>query len=171
MAQTGLSQDEMMRAAARRLVSTWPPLSEHQRNRLRALLMPVVSRADLQKVRDIHYKYLVDNPSASRVYAIKDLGDRFKIGLTSGPSGYRLRTLQTGNAETLEAVWLMPGGRDLELRLHRAMDSRRIRGEWFSQASDVRHELDVLAYEMCREGPCPACKTGVWTSIGTLRRA
>jgi hypothetical protein len=63
------------------------------------------------------------------VYFIR-AGNAVKIGRTTNLSG-RLKALATGSAVPLEVLAAVPGGRELEARLHRRWRHLHLRGEWF----------------------------------------
>lgn len=64
--------------------------------------------------------YFVHNPSASAV----------KIGYSADP-WRRLGDLLTGSVSPLHLIGAIPGGRDVEARLHREFWLSRISREWF----------------------------------------
>lgn len=65
------------------------------------------------------------------VYFIQAVeSERVKIGSAFDPHK-RLAILQTGSPERLELLGYIPGGRSLEVELHRELRSQRLHGEWF----------------------------------------
>lgn len=80
------------------------------------------------------------------VYFIRCLGTSFvKIGYCNdGPEALskRLHSLQTGNALALIPIGRIPGDYETEKRLHKALSSRRMVGEWF--ALDVVDMAELL---------------------------
>ncbi|MFF4090377.1 GIY-YIG nuclease family protein [Streptomyces nigra] len=54
-----------------------------------------------------------------------------KIGMTTNLTK-RLRDIQRMSPVPLAALWTTPGGRELEVRLHRHFASLRSHGEWFT---------------------------------------
>lgn len=67
----------------------------------------------------------------------------FKIGLAWDPQR-RLQQLQVGSPLELELLRYSRGDKALELRLHRALEPWRIRGEWFDltrESADVAERL------------------------------
>jgi hypothetical protein len=83
------------------------------------------------------------------VYFIR-AGDAIKIGRT-GNMAARLRSLATASAVALELLATMPGGRQVEARLHRQWRHLHIRGEWF------RADEELLRYirEQAAGSPAP----------------
>jgi Meiotically up-regulated gene 113 len=63
------------------------------------------------------------------VYFVR-AGDAIKIGRTANLAA-RLRALATASAVPLELLAAVPGGRELEARLHRRWRHLHLRGEWF----------------------------------------
>src|SRR5437764_15150765 len=57
-------------------------------------------------------------------------GDAVKIGTTRNLERRR-RSLATGSAEELQLLGSLPGGADLEQRLHERFERFHVRGEWF----------------------------------------
>jgi Meiotically up-regulated gene 113 len=77
-------------------------------------------------------------PAGEVVYFVR-AGDAIKIGRTAH-LGARLRALATASAVPLELLAVVPGGRQLEARLHRRWRHLRLRGEWFrADEALVRH--------------------------------
>lgn len=67
----------------------------------------------------------------SSVYFIREHPDGFiKIGVARDAAG-RMKSLQTASARDLRLLGTIPGGRDVELRLHERFAGERVRGEWF----------------------------------------
>ncbi|MFC9497612.1 GIY-YIG nuclease family protein [Streptomyces sp. NPDC056982] len=68
---------------------------------------------------------------SGQVYAIRDRKTRHvKIGLSIDPEK-RLSSLRTGSPTGMDLLWVGPGGRPLERRLHSRFSDRHVRGEWF----------------------------------------
>lgn len=57
-------------------------------------------------------------------------GTVVKIGTTTQPER-RLRSIQGMSPLPLEMIWSVPGGYELESRLHAAFADHRVHGEWF----------------------------------------
>jgi hypothetical protein len=79
------------------------------------------------------------------LYCISDNQGRCKFGYSKDPHS-RLRSLQTGNSNSLELVYSISvdvvGIQLLESQLHREIGShRRLKGEWFSIESSIAREL------------------------------
>jgi hypothetical protein len=64
------------------------------------------------------------------------VGGRIKIGW-SKKVGTRIAQLQTGNAEPIELLGVLPGGRFHERRLHQQFAAARLSGEWFAATPDL----------------------------------
>lgn len=61
-----------------------------------------------------------------------------KIGTTIDVK-HRLAALQCGSPVPLTVLWLTPGGRAVEARLHSVYAAQRAHGEWFAlRPSDIR---------------------------------
>lgn len=96
-------------------------------------------------------------PPASYVYFVKQLRTRpslIKIGITTDLKG-RLRDLRGGSGLDLELIAAVPGGRDLERRLHEEFADLRKRGEWFENHADLRARADELWREAREEHRVP----------------
>lgn len=65
------------------------------------------------------------------VYCIRSECGAVKVGVTNDVKK-RLRYLQTGSAQRLELVGVLPGGDEVERDLHERFSDKRTRGEWFS---------------------------------------
>lgn len=69
-----------------------------------------------------------------------------KVGTTLGSSAkYRMAELQTGNAETLYLLGVVPGGVELEREIHARLADHRMRGEWFKPTAEVMEVLKEYA--------------------------
>lgn len=76
------------------------------------------------------------------VYFIED-GDAVKIGYTKDKNpDKRLRALQTANPRKLRVLGFIPGGVEVENRIHSELASYRLEGEWFELCRPV---LDHVA--------------------------
>jgi hypothetical protein len=76
-------------------------------------------------------------PPTIWLYAIQaGEGGPVKIGVTNSP-GQRLRTLQTGNAETLRGIAAWRGHGFEEGQLHEEYAYARMRGEWFRPVPEL----------------------------------
>lgn len=65
------------------------------------------------------------------VYVIQAMGtNRIKIGFSVEPDK-RIKELRTGSAQSLQILAKLPGTRETEKRLHRALAEYRQGGEWF----------------------------------------
>jgi hypothetical protein len=78
------------------------------------------------------------------VYAVVQ-GDRgpIKFGFTSN-MGKRLAALQTANPMRLRVVWVKPGTKSKEKRIHKKLERYALTGEWFRPDKKV---LDVVIKE------------------------
>lgn len=87
------------------------------------------------------------------VYAVQGSpGTPVKIGRSTNPLK-RLRTLQTGSADTLDLLHVFPGHQDIERELHQRFAQWRHRDEWFGGENlDVMLEiLDAIAHYLIRD--------------------
>lgn len=67
------------------------------------------------------------------VYVIQgDEGTPIKVGLSEDPPA-RLKTLQTGNPQTLRLLYVIPGGHAIEAALHRRLEGSQVLGEWYGE--------------------------------------
>ncbi len=79
----------------------------------------------------------VDVSDDSYVYFVQAAsGGPIKIGISNDPLG-RLAQLQTGHPGALVILAVVPGGRQLELDLHKKFAKHRIHGEWFSPTPEL----------------------------------
>lgn len=81
------------------------------------------------------------------VYFVR-AGDYVKIGLAKDPEK-RLVDLQVSNAEYLDLVHIIPGGRELESYYHEAFKHHHVRGEWF-EYEPVMAELPYIELGIAR---------------------
>jgi len=80
------------------------------------------------------------------VYFIQEnLLGRVKVGFTANYP-VRMKALQTGSADKLNLLVIIPAGRDVEAQFHKQVSADRIRGEWFS--GDKLNMLLAKAYNM-----------------------
>jgi hypothetical protein len=78
----------------------------------------------------------------SAVYFIR-IGKFIKIGFTTNLAG-RLKSFRTGTAESITVLLTIPGGRDLERRLHKLFHADRITGtEFFHDQWDICNFIDL----------------------------
>jgi hypothetical protein len=70
------------------------------------------------------------SPRAGEVVYFVRAGNAIKIGRTTNLPG-RLKALATASAVPLELLAAVPGGRELEARLHHRWRHLHLRGEWF----------------------------------------
>ena len=71
------------------------------------------------------------------IYAIEDEQRRIKIGWARNASR-RLAILQTGNADELRLVGVIPGTVANERIIHELLVTDRLRGEWYRDSPDLR---------------------------------
>jgi hypothetical protein len=80
----------------------------------------------------------------SVVYFIQAGSDgAIKIGFAKNLAN-RLRSLRGGNAAPLRVLATVPGGRELEVRIHKALHKNRLRLEWFEPTTEIK-ALALLA--------------------------
>lgn len=76
------------------------------------------------------------------VYFITD-GEYVKIGKADNPF-QRLKDLQVSNVKILKIICLIPGGSEMEQRLHRYFSDCKIRGEWFTTNDFMLEFIDMM---------------------------
>lgn len=80
-----------------------------------------------------------------KIYVISARGtDFYKIGQTSANVQTRFDELQTGCPYKLEIELKMPGGEDVERRLHQHFADQRHRGEWFEFQQLPRQQIRAI---------------------------
>lgn len=78
------------------------------------------------------------------VYFIED-GDAVKIGYTKDKNPEkRLRALQTANPRKLRLLGFIPGGVEVESRIHSELAHHRLEGEWFELCRPVLDHVALL---------------------------
>jgi hypothetical protein len=77
--------------------------------------------------------------STHRVYFVlaKSL-DMVKIGYSTTHPDSRLAGIRTGCPVEIERLAVIPGGRALELALHKRFETYRVCGEWFRYAPEIQ---------------------------------
>jgi hypothetical protein len=76
------------------------------------------------------------------IYFIECAG-RIKIGYTKDVAD-RIKGLSTGSAHDLRLLCSFEGSVDFERAIHRRLKTRRLRGEWFEDCTEVRELMDLL---------------------------
>lgn len=79
------------------------------------------------------YVYFIGNEHAGPI----------KVGFSTKPS-YRLRTIQTGQAQPMSLLVLMQGSRFVESRLHQYLSDLQEHGEWFRRDDPLISFLQLL---------------------------
>lgn len=98
-------------------------------------------REHLADVRPPMKKVVRASDSVGFVYVLRDSAtNRLKIGTSKHPSS-RIAHLQRMCSNELELVHLLPGGRELETEMHRALVDSRLHGEWFEADENVLNYL------------------------------
>lgn len=69
-------------------------------------------------------------PKGSWVYFVADTAARVKIGFSKTPL-HRLQQIQQGTGMACRILGVLPGGRDVEEKIHTQFEHLRTRGEWF----------------------------------------
>jgi hypothetical protein len=83
----------------------------------------------------------------SGIYCIQAEESRaIKIGITSKAVTERILSLQTGNHEKLNIIWLYRGNRWSEKQIHEALEEYRIHDEWFDGNSAVHYFIKEELY-------------------------
>lgn len=89
----------------------------------------------------------------------RDSDGPIKIGYTAKPLA-RIAALQTGSAEKLTFLALVPGDESDEQRLHLAAADHRLGGEWFVDCADVRALIPGI--------PSPEPRGDEWISLARI---
>jgi hypothetical protein len=82
-------------------------------------------------VAEVNLKYQSTIGVPKVYFVINEQMTRLKIGTSVNPEK-RLRSIQTGNADTLVIYGTVLGDRHFEKQLHNELRKHRISGEWFS---------------------------------------
>lgn len=91
-----------------------------------------------------------NDASSCYVYVIgtRDVPDYpVKIGMTGAGVEKRLKGLQTGSPYRLEIIKVISTNKAAERRLHRALASHRLNGEWFKPVAEVMAAIAELEAE------------------------
>jgi hypothetical protein len=101
------------------------------------------------------YVTWVGGHAGSYVYFVQAGTDGpVKIGFTTSPS-LRLSAIQIGSAKRLRLVCAVPGGRCLEMALHKAFAGAQMSGEWFKPTPKLVAMMAELA-ETNKDGAGPS---------------
>lgn len=85
------------------------------------------------------------------IYFIKAVNSgAIKIGVSNDPRR-RLDTMQTGSAEPLELLGVLPGQFEEERRLHEMLKRHRIHGEWFRGDAELGAAVERLLRPSIKE--------------------
>lgn len=76
------------------------------------------------------------------VYFVRS-GDRIKIGYSCRPK-QRIASFAVHLPDEPELIGTVPGGRELEQRIHTVLDKYRTKGEWFRDCEDVRAVMSAV---------------------------
>lgn len=66
-----------------------------------------------------------------------------KIGYSSNVAK-RIKSLDTGSPDTLELIKVIPGGQEMEHKIHQFFDDIRVKGEWFQPDSKLLNYIEKL---------------------------
>lgn len=91
-----------------------------------------------------------DGHREAGVYAVRCTATGLvKIGVSRDVAG-RMRVLQAHSAPRLDLLLVIPGGHDVESKMHQRYADRRAHGEWFRlSAADLRElHREALAHEL-----------------------
>lgn len=105
-----------------------------------AVISFIVKRLPASMVGDME-EFFEEN-TEGYVYIIRCSG-RIKIGFTSKPE-HRMRVLRTACPYPIEPIAVFAGTRDMELFLHRALESMRRHGEWFEDDGNVKLLVEAI---------------------------
>ena len=81
-------------------------------------------------------------PNQDAVYFIEDSIERIKIGFSNDPQK-RLGELQTGSSNSLRLIGSIPGGKDLESKLHSDFAHLKLKNEWFHATQGLRGFIEI----------------------------
>jgi len=84
-----------------------------------------------------------ENLKSSKIYFIEDGRGYVKIGVSLDVDA-RLKSLQTGNSQTLSLVGTVRGSYDQEAYWHARFSDQHHRGEWFRIEDKLETFLDIL---------------------------
>lgn len=151
---SGMSEDDLIgdiaKAAGLGRLGRHPPGSPITQRRapLRgqaAINEAAKSRADFLRLpKETQYEGVV--------YFIQSVGGGpVKIGWSKQVTS-RLRGLQTGHAERLTILAVLPATKETERSIHRALPSHRLHGEWFAPSVEV---LALVEWAKNPIGPPP----------------
>ena len=76
------------------------------------------------------------------IYLLTNGSQHFKIGITKYSAEIRIKSLQTGNGDTISVVSEFESkyNNRIESALHQRYSSKRLKGEWFTlEVSDVNN--------------------------------
>lgn len=74
------------------------------------------------------------------------LENRIKVGISEDVT-QRVKTLECASGSAIQLLGSIPGGRDLEQAIHKRLQNRRLRGEWFVDCAEVREVVAALLAE------------------------
>lgn len=81
--------------------------------------------------------------TTTKVYFIQASSGEVKIGYARWPER-RLGELQMGHPGQMWLLCAVPGGRDLERKLHQEFASDHVRGEWFKYTKRMQDRIKQL---------------------------
>jgi hypothetical protein len=73
-----------------------------------------------------------------------------KIGTTTGWAETRMAAMQTGCPQKLRFLCYVPGGPDVEARLHGRFSSYRLQGEWFDPSESLVDYINSIKAGVAR---------------------
>jgi hypothetical protein len=107
------------------------------------------------------------------VYFIQsESGGPIKIGWTGALSPQRrLNDMQTGRADNLVALGILPGTRETESFLHRRFAADHVRGEWFNPSEDLLWFIRMLAPKLSTVSKAGVVSSHFGTKAGKKGRS
>lgn len=108
-----------------------------------------------------------NRPYHGYVYFISD-GDAVKVGLSRSTAMIRIGTLQVGNPRQLRMIAALPTDEpeDLEDLIHKALQDRLIRGEWYRLQPDdlnwIHANFSPLKLPAFAVAACTSGKAYAW---------
>jgi len=93
-------------------------------------------------VKEVNRRYETTIGIPEVYFVINEQMTRLKVGTSTNPAK-RLRSIQTGNADTLVIYGTVLGDRHFEKQLHKEFTEHRLTGEWFVFA-DCKPRVDEV---------------------------
>lgn len=142
-----------------------PKITEDNERKLRCLITSIVMEPHSELVMNRLLRYAdvrailrsycrsdwiekigsAEQAARGQIYFIQaESGGPVKIGTSTDPES-RLSGLQVGSLENLRIIGKMNGGRSVEAEIHKRFARHHLRGEWFSDATDLMEFIGSVA--------------------------